>query len=533
MIVAAVIVRLVMLGRQSYWIDELFSVNQSSGSFRQLLRIGSTEVHTPFYAGLLWVWTKLGSTQDVWTRLLSTLCAVIAVPITYRGLAALRFGDHLRWALTAAMAASGTSIVYSVETRSYALLLLGSVGLTMVTLRAALLLSGDSGDGVPRRIYLAWTGWVALAATAHLFGAVLTVSAVIVLAVITLVRTPGAPAAIRGRRILAWVALAALGCALQGAWLLRGLSQPGFASGTDWIQAPDGEDVWDLATTTFSSGGMTTYSDGFAWTSPIGLLAVVVLGLVAAGFGYRARRQASQHDEAREALVDSPGKARADSPGELQDGGTRDGGTREAQAAAVLLALALIVIVLVFGVSQWQHLWTLRNMVIVTPALIWGVIFLAAAVVGTAAGRRQVAVATVVLLGLSLVPTTLGLSHPYKTDFRGLLDYLITVQAERPDATFVVLGSNPPEKWKAASGRADNDPALTSVYRQIVRFRSVGSYLKAAQGGAARTGTEVVIYYPSVTHPRVEEQASSMVTRLGPSNCRRIPVYGFAVARCH
>src|SRR5690349_22100012 len=53
-VAGGVLLRLALLGRQSYWIDELYSVNQSNGSLRQLLQVGSSEVHPPLYALLLW-----------------------------------------------------------------------------------------------------------------------------------------------------------------------------------------------------------------------------------------------------------------------------------------------------------------------------------------------------------------------------------------------------------------------------------------------------------------------------------------------
>src|SRR5207253_1015816 len=81
-----------------------------------------------------------------------------------------RLGNHVRWALTAATAAGGTSIVYSVETRSYALLALTSVGLTATTLRAAV--QTLDGERVPVRTSLSWFGWSLAGATTHLFGAV-------------------------------------------------------------------------------------------------------------------------------------------------------------------------------------------------------------------------------------------------------------------------------------------------------------------------------------------------------------------------
>jgi hypothetical protein len=506
-VTGSIAIRLALLGRQSYWIDELFSANQSDGSLRTMLKIGSTEVHTPFYAALLWLWMKLGNQHEVWTRLLSTLCAVAAVLVAHRGLRCLRLDQHVRWALTVATAASGTSIVYSVETRSYALLLLGSVGLTIATVHAGLLTLNR--EDIPRRRYLTWTGWVLLAATAHLFGAVLTFAAVTVLGVITLRATTGPRPALR--RLLVWVALAAAGCSLQLAWLLTGLSRPGFAAGTDWIQAPDRYDVRDLVTTTFSSGALTPHKDGFAWASPIGTVLAVALCLAAIGHRYwsRSRRTTTPATEAT-------------------------GQTPELQAAGILLALAAVVIAFSFAVSQHTHLWTLRNLVIVSPALLWGAICLAAGAAGTAAGRQLVATAVVAMLGLSLVPSTFGLAEPYKTDFRGLLEYLIEVRTQEPGVKFVFLGRDSPGRWQAASDRADDDPAWATLYGSVVRYRRAASYPGAPKQSDGRSpGPEIVVYYHGVANPNLDREASQLVARLGPDRCRTIPIHGIIVVRCN
>jgi uncharacterized membrane protein len=512
-IVGAVVVRLALLDRQSYWIDELFSVNESAGSPRAMLRVGSTEVHTPFYAALLWAWMKVGGTHEVWTRLFSTLCTVAAIVVTHRGLRDVRLGEHIRWALTVATAASGVSIIYALETRNYALLILGSVGLTVITLRAALVIL-DGGD-LPRGIYLSWAGWAALAATAHLFGAILTLGAMSVLAVLTMYRGPGA----RIRRVLSWVALAAAGCSLQAAWLLDGLTRPGFASGTDWIRAPDRRAVWELVTTTFGSGDLVTHKDGFAWTSPIGVIMVAAVWLAAVlARSWTTRR--------RTVPVPVPGVKPA-------------AWSAQGRAAAVLLVLATVVIVPVFGISQWKHLWTLRNMVIVSPALLWGVICLAAAAAGTATGRRRVATVVVALLGLSLVPVTIGLSHPYKTDFRGLLEYLIAVRAEKPDASYVFLGRDAPWDWRTASDRPDDDPAWDTLYRQVTRYRRATSYpvtprkTAGTSNTAGMSNTEIVIFYHGVANPHLDDEAAELLGRLDPGSCRRIPIYALIVIRCH
>jgi uncharacterized membrane protein len=499
-IAAAVGVRLALLGRQSYWIDELFSVKESAGSLGTMLDLGSTEVHPPFYAALLWAWIRVGGSHEVWTRLLSTLCAVSAVVVTHRGLRGVRLGDHIRWALTAATAAGGTSILYSLETRNYALLILGAVGLTTTTLRAALLTLDDQDLG--RGTYLAWVGWSAAAATAHLFGAALTLGAVPVLAVVTTLGARGG----KGCRVLGWTALALAGCSLQIGWLLHGLTRPGFAAGTDWIRAPNGQDVWDLATTTFSAGGLTTHKDGFAWTSPIGAIVALALCLAAVLAGYSSRTR-------------------------TRTGRTAGPATAELRAAGILLGLATVVTASAFGVSQWKHVWTLRNMVIVTPAVMWGVICLAAAAAGSAAGRRQVATAAVALLGVSLVPTSIGLAQPYKTDFRRLFEYLIAERAQQPDATFVFfrtgLGPAPPEDWQAASDRPGDDPAWRTLYTRL-SVRPATS-----QFAVVRTpGPQVVTFYHGVDNPDLDKEMSLMVDRLGASRCARIPIYGLGVVRC-
>jgi hypothetical protein len=188
----------------------------------------------------------------------------------------------------------------------------------------------------------------------------------------------------------------------------------------------------------------------------------------------------------------------------------------------------------VFVVSQRTHLWTLRNLVIVTPALTWGVICLAAAAAGTVAGRRWVATVVVALLGLSLVPTTIGLAHPYKTDFRGLLEYLITVRAERPDAEYVFLGADRPTRWQTASERPADDPAWDTLYRHLARYRRANAYPGLPPTGAARaSGTTVVTFYDGVANPHLDRDAAALMKRLDPGSCRRIPIYSVIVIRCN
>lgn len=518
-VVGAVAVRAALLGRQSYWVDELFSVSQSSGSFRRMLELGATEVHTPLHAALLWAWIRLGGTDEAWTRVPSLLAAVAAVVVTHRGTRGLGLSEHVRWALTVATAAGGTSLVYSLETRNYALLLLGAVGLTVTTLSAAP--AAVQGRPVARGTVLAWTGWSLLAATAHLFGAVLTLAAAAVLGTLTTVRRPGS----RGRPILVWGLLAAIGCSLQVGWLVAGLGRPGFASGTAWIQAPRPDDLRDLLTTTFAAGGLAAHPDGFAWTSSAGVLIAAGVCLIAAVAGHRARRRSG-----------SAPSGPATPSGPAAPVGPAAGSRPEGPAATVLLAVAALTVTGVFGLSQWRHLWTLRNLVVVVPALTWGVICLAAASAGTAAGRRVVATAAVGLSGAGLIPLAADLSRPYKTDFRGLFVYLADVRRTSPEAELVFVGRGPPLGWGPVDGplRAVAGPGPgRDVAPRGMAPRGVAPVAVASARSVVRTsGTQVIVLYRGAADRRPGPAAAALAVRLDPVHCRVVRLTGLGVVRC-
>jgi hypothetical protein len=500
---AAVVLRLALLGRQSYWVDELFSVNQTSGSWSNLLTVGSTELHTPLYAGLLWVWTRIGGPHETWSRLLSVLFAAASVAVAHRGLRPVALCHDVRWAVTTATAASATSLVYSLETRSYALLLLGAVGLTAATVVAAV--QTLDGAGVPRRSVWAWLGWGALAATAHPFGTVLVLGAATVLGLVCVGwARPGRPGAAAG-----WLVLAGVGCSVQAGWVLVGRHRPGFGGDTGWIPAPGGKDVWDLLTTTFGAGGMVAHKGGFAWSSPVGVVVAAILVLVCSAAGHAARRL-PQPDAGRPV---GSGAHPAAAP------------TSEAPAAAVLLGLAVVVAGIGFVGAQWTHVWTLRNLAVVSPALLWGVVCLAAALTGTEAGRRSVGVVAVSLLGAALVPTAFGLAAAYKSDFRGLVDYLASAQRQDPAVSVLVLGADPIDGWWAAGGRPAGDPARRTL--DSVTVRPVG-----LDGVTRVAGPQIVVVYHGIDDPRPDAFTARVLDRLGDASCRAVPVYGFGVVRC-
>ena len=518
-IAASFAVRLALLDRQSYWIDELFSVDASAGTFGHVLTASATEVHPPFYPGLLWGWIQLGGSagaHEVWTRLFSTVCAAVAVGVAHRSLRPVRLGTDVRWALTTATAAAGAGMAYATETRSYALLLAGSVGLTAATVRVAV-----AADGVTRRDRVAWAGWGLLAATTHLFGAVLVAGAAAVLAVAT--RRRGRPAAERVRSAVGRGLLGLAACLPQLAWLATGSLRPGFAADTAWIPEPGPADVGTLLTTTFASGGLALHRDGFAWTDPTGAVLAALGAAAAVVVLVRVRRRAVAPAGA------APDDAEPDdaAPDDAAPEGTEPEGAADVgRAAAVLLALAVVVIVAALTAARWRHVWTLRNLLVVTPALGWGTICLLAAAAGSlppggAPARRVLAGTVIALFGVALVPVAVDLHRPYKTDFRELVEQVAAARAQSPDLAGSVIGRLPPATWRAAEDDRDG-----SLYRQLT-LESVAS----PDAVVRIRGPQVVIIYRRLLDPDLDRDAAALAGRLGPG-CERVPLTGVGLVRC-
>src|SRR5437764_12078290 len=99
---------------------------------------------------------RIRCSSEAWTRSLSTIISLVAVLVTYVGLRPLDLGRHVRWAMTTATAAGAAWVVYSLETRNYALLLLGATGITITTLRAGVL--ALRGSAAPARLGPSWFG---------------------------------------------------------------------------------------------------------------------------------------------------------------------------------------------------------------------------------------------------------------------------------------------------------------------------------------------------------------------------------------
>ena len=494
--IAGLVVRWQYRDGQSYWSDELFSVDQAGAhSLRHVVRVGLAEVHTPLFAVLTHLWIRLGGTQQTaWVRLLPVLLGSAAVLAGWSGLRGLGLSREARWLCVAATSADGFLITYSQEVRPYALATLGAVGVTAASLHRWR--GGWRGGrwGGP----WGWTAWALLAASSHLLGAVL----VVVLAAMLGGRALGRP-----REALSVAVACTVALVPQATWIGLGLDRQGFASGTDWIHAPAPGDVLALVLSAFPAGGLTPRADGFAWTAPWGLLAVVGLALAAVV----ARR--------------GPAGSADDAGSDVQGSDVR---VSDVAAARFLLGAATGTVVVTYLVAQVVHLWTLRNLVVVVPALLWGVVCLVLGLPRGRNARQMLATLTVTGLAVSLATVTIDLSRPYKTDFRSAMEYLVAVRAHDPAATFVFLSSGAPRRALLAADRSPDDPAMRHLFDRVELYPRQDTSIRSLH---RTSGAEVVLYYPNLAGAGNQVRTQAILSRLG-AGCAPVPVYGLIMVAC-
>jgi mannosyltransferase len=118
-LILAAFLRFFRIGNQSFWADEVLSVDALSPAHYGL----SHNFHGPLHAVLLQFWSIWGGVGDVWLRSLSAVLALLTIPLLY--LLARRLIDH-RTGLLAAflLAVSPFHVWYSQEVRNYSLLIL-------------------------------------------------------------------------------------------------------------------------------------------------------------------------------------------------------------------------------------------------------------------------------------------------------------------------------------------------------------------------------------------------------------------------
>lgn len=174
---AALGLRLYLLGKQSLWYDEGVTWYVSSMSLPELLRWTAADIQPPLYYLVTRFFIRLLGESEYALRFPAALFGVLLVPVTWR-LARRLFGRETAF-ITAVIAAAGPVMVYySQEARMYTLLALESALATWLLLRV--LHGPDAPPAEPARAplarspYLPAAGYTLVAAAAlytHYFAA--------------------------------------------------------------------------------------------------------------------------------------------------------------------------------------------------------------------------------------------------------------------------------------------------------------------------------------------------------------------------
>jgi hypothetical protein len=165
LVLAAAVIRIVVIDNQSFWADEALTAYEARLGFGPMLSVVQhVETTPPLYFVLIWFWGHLFGTGEVALRSLSTIAGIALVPVAY--LAARELAGRRAGVLAAAFVALNPFLIwYSQEARAYMLLTLLS-GLSFLWFARA--------RREPSTRNLAWWAvWSALALTTHFFAAFL------------------------------------------------------------------------------------------------------------------------------------------------------------------------------------------------------------------------------------------------------------------------------------------------------------------------------------------------------------------------
>lgn len=119
--VAGTVLRLLALGQQGYWVDEIRSVLIATGGAEREWAYPVWNIHGPLHLVILRLWMMLFGEGEAATRVLSVIFGVAAFPLFYRAALPLIGARAARFAL-ALLVFSPFHLWYSQETRNYAML---------------------------------------------------------------------------------------------------------------------------------------------------------------------------------------------------------------------------------------------------------------------------------------------------------------------------------------------------------------------------------------------------------------------------
>lgn len=155
-------VRFVGLDRQSFWIDEVVTVELLAKPLPGMLEtLPHAESTPPLYYVLAWFWSRFAGLDEVGLRSLSALCGTLTIPVSY-GAARALIGHRVGVIVAALAAVSPLLVWYSQEARAYSLFVfLGALSF-LAFVRALEVPS-------PRRLAF-WAGASSLMIVTHYFG---------------------------------------------------------------------------------------------------------------------------------------------------------------------------------------------------------------------------------------------------------------------------------------------------------------------------------------------------------------------------
>jgi 4-amino-4-deoxy-L-arabinose transferase-like glycosyltransferase len=254
LLLAAAVIRFVVIDNQSFWADEALTAYEARLGFGPMLSVVMhIETTPPLYFVLIWFWGHLFGTGGVALRSLSTIAGIALVPVAY--LAARELASRRAGVLAAAFVAFNPFLIwYSQEARTYMLLTLLS-GLSFLYFARA------RRDPSTRNATW-WAVWSALALTTHFFAAFLVAAEALWL--LRLMRTP---AVVRAVIAVAVVELAMLPFAFADT-----------SHGTGWIAAIPKQNRISNAISEW--GASILYRRA---SIPLGLLAGIVVAAIVAG----------------------------------------------------------------------------------------------------------------------------------------------------------------------------------------------------------------------------------------------------------
>lgn len=146
------VLRLTLLSKESFWLDEAASAWISGASWDRALRAEAT--NPPLYYILLYLWIRCFGSSEAAIRALSVVPSVILIPVLY-GLGKRLVSARVGIFAAAILALSPFHIAYAQEARTFALL---SLFLVLAASSCWTLLADEKGLRAPKPIvaYLAW-----------------------------------------------------------------------------------------------------------------------------------------------------------------------------------------------------------------------------------------------------------------------------------------------------------------------------------------------------------------------------------------